>query len=81
MNIQRSERVLETIPVGSLGIIALPSCKNLGKSVDDFLVQWRHESANQHKDNIVFQGYEQRKGTPVWFRRGKRNCAGICPWT
>ena len=31
MNIQRSERVLETIPVGSLGIIALPSCKNLGK--------------------------------------------------
>ena len=24
MNIQRSERVLETIPVGSLGIIALP---------------------------------------------------------
>ena len=31
MNIQRSERVLETIPVGSLGIIALPSCKDLGK--------------------------------------------------
>lgn len=59
MNIQRSERVLETIPVGSLGIIALPSCKNLGKRVDDYLVQWRHESANQHKDNIVFQGYEQ----------------------
>ena len=59
MNIQRSERVLETIPVGSLGIIALPSCKDLGKRVDDYLVQWRHESANQHKDNIVFQGYEQ----------------------
>ena len=59
MNIQRSERVLETIPVGSLGIIALPSCKDLGKRVNDYLVQWRHESANQHKDNIVFQGYEQ----------------------
>ena len=59
MNIQRSERVLETIPVGSLGIIALPSCKDLGKKVDDYLVQWRHESANEHKNNIAFQGYEQ----------------------
>ena len=27
--------------------------------MNDYLVQWRHESANQHKDNIVFQGYEQ----------------------
>ena len=59
MNIQRSERVLETIPVGSLGIIALPSCKDLGKKVDDYLVQWRHESANEHKNSIAFQGYEQ----------------------
>ena len=59
MNIQRSERVLETIPVGSLGIIALPSCKNLGKKVNDYLVQWRHESANEHKNSLPFQGYEQ----------------------
>ena len=59
MNIQRSERVLETIPVGSLGIIALPSCKDLGKKVNDYLVQWRHESANEHKNSLPFQGYEQ----------------------
>lgn len=59
MNIQRSERVLETIPVGSLGIIALTSCQDLGKKVDDYLVQWRHESANEHKNSIAFQGYEQ----------------------
>ena len=59
MNIQRSERVLETIPVGSLGIIALPSCKDLGKKVNDYLVQWRHESANKHKNSLPFQGYEQ----------------------
>ena len=56
---QRSERVLETIPVGSLGIIPLPSCKELGDKVNDYLVQWRKESANEHKDNIAFQGYEQ----------------------
>jgi ribose-phosphate pyrophosphokinase len=59
MNIQRSERVLETIPVGSLGIIPLPSCKELGKQVNDYLVQWRRESALEHKDDIAFQGYEQ----------------------
>ena len=59
MNIQRSERVLETIPVGPLGIIALPSCKGMGKRVDDYLVQWRRESANEHKNTIAFQGYEQ----------------------
>ncbi len=59
MNIQRSERVLETIPVGSLGIIPLPSCKELGRKVDEYLVQWRRESANEHKNTIAFQGYEQ----------------------
>ena len=59
MNIQRSERVLETIPIGSLGIIPLPSCKELGQKVDDYLVQWRRESANEHKNTIAFQGYEQ----------------------
>lgn len=59
MNIQRSERVLETVPVGSLGIIPLPSCETLGKKVNDYLVQWRRESANEHKNTIAFQGYEQ----------------------
>lgn len=59
MNIQRSERILETIPVGPLGIIPLPSCKELGQKVNDYLVQWRRESANEHKNTIAFQGYEQ----------------------
>ena len=59
MNIQRSERVLETIPVGSLGLIPLPSCKELGRKVNEYLVQWRRESALVHKNTIAFQGYEQ----------------------
>ena len=59
MNIQRSERVLETIPVGSLGIIPLPSCQELGQKINDYLVQWRRESANEHKNTIAFQGYER----------------------
>ena len=59
MNIQRSERVLETIPVGSLGIIPLPSCQDLGQKINDYLVQWRRESINEHKNTIAFQGYER----------------------
>ena len=59
MNIQRSERILETIPVGSLGLIPLPSCKELGQKVNEYLVQWRRESALEHKNSIAFQGYEQ----------------------
>ncbi|MCD8362266.1 MAG: ribose-phosphate pyrophosphokinase [Lachnospiraceae bacterium] len=59
MNTQRSERVLETIPVGSLGLIPLPGCTGLGQRVNDYLVQWRRESSLEHKDSIMFQGYEQ----------------------
>ena len=39
---QREEtRNLETIPVGSLGIIPLEGCKSLGEKVDHYLVKWR----------------------------------------
>ena len=57
--LQRSERVLETIHVGSLGIIPLESCKELGQKVNDYLVSWRHDSQLEHKSNIVFNGYER----------------------
>ena len=53
MLLQRSERVLETIPVGSLGLIPLDSCKELGQKVNDYLVEWRHDSQLEHKSNIV----------------------------
>ena len=55
----RSERILENIPVGSLGIISLSGCEELGKKVDDYLVKWRHESGHQHKDDVAFSGYEK----------------------
>ena len=49
---------LETIPVGSLGIVAHKSCTGLGEKVDHYLVKWRANRDNVHKDNIVFHGYE-----------------------
>lgn len=55
----REERNLETIPVGSLGIIPLEGCKNLGSKVNDYLVKWRQESKNEHKSTLAFSGYER----------------------
>lgn len=57
--IRRAERILENIPVGSLGLIALEGCEGLGKKVDDYLVKWRHESANEYRDDVAFAGYEK----------------------
>lgn len=57
--LRRNDRNLENIPTGALGIIALDSCKDLGKKVNDYLVKWRKEDGPAHKDDIVFHGYER----------------------
>ncbi len=57
--LRRTERILENIPVGSLGLIALTGCESLGRKVDDYLVSWRHESASEYRDDIAFSGYEK----------------------
>lgn len=53
------ERILETIPVGSLGLIPLESCRELGDKVDEYLVKWRENRENQHKDSMAFKGYKR----------------------
>lgn len=55
--IRRTERILENIPVGSLGLVALTGCEELGKKVDDYLVKWRHESGSDYRDDAAFAGY------------------------
>lgn len=52
-------RNLETIPVGSLGMIPLKSCAEFGKKVDAYLVRWRTERENEHKDSLAFSGYQR----------------------
>lgn len=52
-------RNLETIPVGSLGIIALEGCKALGEKVNNYLVDWRTERENAHSDSLAFKGYQR----------------------
>ena len=57
---QREEtRNLETIPVGSLGIIPLEGCKSLGQKVDDYLVEWRTVRESEHKNSLAFSGYQR----------------------
>ena len=56
---QRSLRTIDTIPVGPLGIIPLQSCAEIGKEVDNYLVDWRHANTSEHKSNITFSGYEK----------------------
>ncbi|MBU3874293.1 ribose-phosphate pyrophosphokinase [Faecalicatena sp. AGMB00832] len=57
--LHRTERTLENIPVGALGLIPVAGCEELGSKVNDYLVKWRKESAIEHKDDIAFSGYEK----------------------
>lgn len=59
MMLRRNERILDNIPIGSLGIIALDGCQDMGKKVNDYLVKWRRESDHVYKDDVVFNGYER----------------------
>lgn len=49
-----------TIPVGRLGIIALPGCEELAQKVDKYLVKWREERESEHKTTIAFTGYQKK---------------------
>ena len=53
------EKNLETIPVGSLGIVAMESCKELGKEVDQYIVDWRSSRTGEHTHTIAFSGYQK----------------------
>ena len=48
-----------TVPVGRLGIIVHPSCKDLCDKIDQYIVNWRKERNHNHKSNVVFKDYEK----------------------
>ena len=56
---REEKRNLETIQVGSLGIISVEGCRILGDKVDKFLVKWRTERESEHKDSLAFSGYQR----------------------
>ena len=59
MSTREEKRNLETIPVGPLGLIPLPSCRELGDKVDSYLVRWRGERESEHKNSLSFTGYQK----------------------
>lgn len=57
--LKQEVRNLETIPVGTLGIIPLEGCRHLGEKVDQYLVKWRIEREHTHADTLSFAGYQR----------------------
>lgn len=55
----QQEKIFNTIPVGTLGIIALESSQSLGSKVNDYIVDWRNDRNNEHKTTIAFAGYQR----------------------
>lgn len=53
------ERLLETLPTGSLGLIPLASCKEMGEKVDKYLVRWREKREHEHSDDVAYKGYKR----------------------
>ncbi len=59
MSTREEKRDLQSIPVGSLGMIPLQSCAELGRKVDYYLVKWRTEREHEHKNSLAFAGYQR----------------------
>ena len=55
----KNEPNYNTIPVGQLGIIALPGCEEMAKKIDSYLIKWRYERNSEHKNTLAFAGYEK----------------------
>jgi len=59
MAIREEKRNLETIPVGALRMIPLAGCKEMGEKIDKYLIKWREERENEHKNSLAFAGYQK----------------------
>ena len=55
----REEILLDNLPVGPLGIIALPSCKEMGNKINAHIASWREASGIDHVSNLPTNGYKK----------------------
>ncbi len=49
----------EIVPYGPIGIVALKGMDEMAKTVDNFLVEWRHERGIVEQNSILFKGYDK----------------------
>ena len=54
-----SAQEISKIPVGPLGLIPLKGCEEFTEQIDSYLVKWRSERQSEHKENLLFAGYEK----------------------
>ncbi len=47
----------DSIPVGPLGIIALPGCETLARKIDNYLLSWRSERDKESMRTSSYKGY------------------------
>ena len=79
------ERILETMPTGTLGLIPTASCMELGKKVDSYLSTWREHRETRASQRYCFQGISQRElhhrasYSTIWFRRSEMCYQSVCP--
>lgn len=55
----QNDNFTKSIPVGELGIVALESCSELGKKVNDYIVNWRTKREGEHMNSLHFTGYQK----------------------
>lgn len=55
----KQQVMLESLPVGTLGILPLEGSKKLGQKVNNYLVEWRSERENEHSNHVAFAGYQR----------------------
>ncbi|MDR3344608.1 MAG: ribose-phosphate pyrophosphokinase [Oscillospiraceae bacterium] len=48
-----------SMPLGQVGLIALPGCEALAAKINYYLADWRHERNPEHKNTLNFVGYER----------------------
>ena len=54
-----NEKNLNTIPVGTLGLIPLESCATLGQKVNQYLTEWRSERSHAQSTALHFSEYSK----------------------
>ena len=63
---------VETIPVGPLGIIAMPGCEALCDKIDKYLVKWRAGQRASAEHCVLWLPARHLQGecviTPLWLR-------------
>ena len=56
---RKSDIENELVPFGPIGIISLKGTEEMARTIDSFLVEWRHDRGVAEKDSILFKGYEK----------------------